>query len=476
MQDYIFHDTICEGMDYHDHGFNLPVYSTPGEYIAYNTYFNTSDCIEEGTNTLYLHVHPRYHHIYDVACEGDSYNAHGFHLTQLTQGEITDTNYVPLPYGCDSTTILHLTVNHTFSMSETINGPNEVCSGSLESYFLPNAPSPTSTNYLWTVPDGVTVYIGQGTPNAQLYFTQNAPSSVQISLTADNGCGSATLPFEITVGSSYSTMLSDTICTGNTYTQYGYQLGAQDTAGYYVHILNNTTQQGCDSISVLELFVAETPSVETLADPATMCIGSETNLYAVGSQASVILPSQLSRIGIGDILCTDSTFAHLEEWPNGKVAWGIVFYVDDSGQHGWAVSLNEDPIPRRWGTITSDLSSLTNYASSFSTMADVDGYQNTANIRALGDATQFPAAYAVDFDHGWYLPSAAQIYHLYAILGIVNNSLQVVGVNPFPLDSYWRYWTSTESSDSMSWFLDSNQTIIKGEKNTQMPIRAVRNF
>jgi hypothetical protein len=361
-------------------------------------------------------------------------------------------------------------------MSETINGPHVVCSGSLDTFFLPNAPSPASTNYYWAAPDGVIVYIGQGTPNVQLYFTQNAPSSVQISLTADNGCGTATLPFDIAVGSSYSIMLSDTICTGNTYTQHGYQLGTQDTAGYYVHILNGTTQQGCDSVSVLELLVAETPTVEALADPTEICVGSETNLFAVGSQASVTLPSQILSVAVGDILCTDSSFVHPQNWPCGKVAWGIVFYVDATGQHGWAVSLNENPVPRQWGTTTSDLPPLTNYASAFSTMADVDGYQNTANIRALGTATQFPAAYAVDFDHGWYLPSAAQFYYLYATLGIVNNSLQAVGVNIFPLNSYWRYWTSTESSDSMAWFISSNQTIMKGEKITQMPVRAVRNF
>ncbi|MBO7630268.1 MAG: hypothetical protein J6S87_10115, partial [Bacteroidales bacterium] len=251
LQDHVYYDTICEGMGYTNHGFNLPVYSSPGEYIASNTYYDASDCVEGATNTLYLHVHPRYHHIYDVACEGGSYNAHGFHLTQLTQGEVTDTTYVPLPYGCDSTTILHLTVNHTFSMSETINGPNVVCSGTSEIYSLMNAPS--QTLYHWAAPDGVLIYGGQGTPSAQLYFMPNAPSSVQVTLTADNGCGSATIPVNITVGTSYSNMFSDTICTGNAYTQHGYQLGTQDTAGYYVHILTGTTQQGCDSVSILGL-------------------------------------------------------------------------------------------------------------------------------------------------------------------------------------------------------------------------------
>ena len=472
MQDYIFHDTICEGMDYHDHGFNLPVYSTPGEYIAYNTYFNTSDCIEEGTNTLYLHVHPRYHHIYDVACEGGNYNAHGFHLTQLTQGEVTDTTYVPLPYGCDSTTILHLTVNHTFSMSETINGPNVVCSGTSEIYSLVNAPS--QTLYHWTTPAGVLIYGGQGTPSAQLYFMPNAPTSVQVTLTADNGCGSATTPVNIMVGTSYSNMFSDTICTGNAYTQHGYQLGTQDTAGYYVHILNGTTQQGCDSVSVLGLFVAETPSVEALADPAELCVGGETELHALGSQSSVTLISQLPKVWVGDILCTDGTTVHPEDWPCGKVAMGVVFYVDNTGEHGWAVDLTETQ-GLMWSiTVQNDIPALVNFNSGRMAMSDLDGYTNTLLIRQSGTNNDYEAAYAVDFEHGWYLPAAGQAYMLYEEHIKVNNTLQLIGGELIQYDSFGSYWTSTEISSNRVWVL--NNALSFSEKNYPRTLRGIRNF
>ena len=474
MQDYIFHDTICEGMDYHNYGFNLPVYSTPGDYIAYNTYYNTSDCIEEGVNTLYLHVHPRYHHIYDVACEGDSYNAHGFHLTQLTQGEITDTNYVPLPYGCDSTTILHLTVNHTFSMSETINGPNEVCRGTAEVYSLVNAPS--QTIYHWTVPNGVVLYGGQGTPNVHLHFTPNSPASIQIALTADNGCGSSTIPFNIVVGPSYSNIFSDTICTGSSYTQHGYQLGTQDSAGYFVHILNDTTQQGCDSVSVLELFVAETPSVEALADPAIMCVGSETNLYAVGSQASVTLTSQLPKVWVGDILCTDGTTVHPENWPCNKVAMGVVFHVDNTGEHGWAVGLQETP-GLMWGlSLQNDIPQLGNFTNGSLALNDMDGYANTLLIRQDGDSYEHEAAYAVDFDNGWYLPAVGQIFKLYAESARLNTSLQLVGGAVISLDTNWIYWTSTEVSNNRAWVLDSSNILTTSEKNYPRSVRSVRSF
>ena len=472
LQDQVFYDTICEGMGYTDHGFNLPTYATAGDYIAYKTYYNASDCIEEGTNTLYLHVHPRYYHIYDVACEGDNYNAHGFHLTQLTQGEITDTNYVPLAYGCDSTTILHLTVNHTFSMSETINGPNEVCGGTAEIYSLANAPS--QTLYHWTVPNGVLIYGGQGTPNAQLYFMPDAPSSVQISLTADNGCGSVTIPVNITVGASYSNMFSDTICTGNAYTMHGYQLGTQDTAGYYVHILNGSTQQGCDSVSVLQLFVAETPSVNALADPTEFCVGMETELHALGSQASVTLTSQLPKVWVGDILCTDGTTVHPEDWPCDKVAMGIVFHVDDTGEHGWAVALEETQNLMWALSNQDDIPELVNYNSGRFAMNDVDGYTNTLHIRQNGNNTEYEAAYAVDFEHGWYLPAAGQVYKLYAELIKVNNTLQLVGENLIQLDSFQSYWTSTEISSNRVWVLSIALNI--SEKNYPRSVRGIRTF
>lgn len=472
LQDHVYYDTICEGMGYTNHGFNLPVYSSPGEYIATNTYYDASDCVEGATNTLYLHVHPRYHHIYDVACEGGNYNAHGFHLTQLTQGEVTDTTYVPLPYGCDSTTILHLTVNHTFSMSETINGPNVVCSGTSEIYSLVNAPS--QTLYHWTTPAGVLIYGGQGTPSAQLYFMPNAPTSVQVTLTADNGCGSATTPVNIMVGTSYSNMFSDTICIGNAYTQHGYQLGTQDTAGYYVHILNGTTQQGCDSVSVLGLFVAETPSVEALADPAELCVGGETELHALGSQSSVTLTSQLPKVWVGDILCTDGTTVHPEDWPCGKVAMGVVFYVDNTGEHGWAVDLTETQ-GLMWSiTVQNDIPALVNFNSGRMAMSDLDGYTNTLLIRQSGTNNDYEAAYAVDFEHGWYLPAAGQAYMLYEEHIKVNNTLPLIGGELIQYDSFGSYWTSTEISSNRVWVL--NNALSFSEKNYPRIVRGIRTF
>ena len=480
MQDQTFYDTICEGMDYHNHDFNVPTISTPGDYTFLNTFYDVVNCEEGATNTLYLYVYPRYTYIDEVACEGDTFDAYGFHYDQLTPGEITDSLTVTLPYGCEHTTILHLTVNPAIQIPQVINGPNVVCSGALEAYSLENAPPITAAHYHWIVPNEVIVYSGQGTPSAQLYFMPDAPSTVQFTLSVNNGCNTTNIPFDVAVGNSYSNIYSDTACIGNPYTQYGFQLGVQDSTGFFVYILNDTTQQGCDSVSILQLHVAETPSVTALADPTVLCVGSETELHAVGPQASVTLASELPTVGVGDILCTDGTTVHPADWPCNKVAMGVVFYVDTTGDHGWAIDLHDLNTPNTylWGNIHEDIPNLINYGSTISALSDTSGWQNTAAIRAQSATIMFPydAAMAVDFDNGWYLPAAGQMYHLYAMLSIVNYSLQLVGGDIFSSDVMWHYWTSTEVDYNNAWCLTKNNAVVSGDKYNQYLIRSVCSF
>ena len=481
LQDQIYYDTICEGMGYNNYDFNVPPLSIPGDYTFQNTFYDVIHCEEGATNTLFLYVQPRYVHIYDVACEGNSYDANGFHFDQLTPGEITDSFSVTLTCGCEYTTILHLTVNPAFQIPQVINGPNVVCGGALETYFLENAPPLTAAHYHWIVPNEVSIYGSAGTTSSvQLYFMPNAPSSVQIILAVNNGCNLTSIPFDIVVNPSYSNLYSDTVCIGNTYTQHGYQLGIQDSIGFFVHTLQDTTQQGCDSVSILQLHVAENPSVTALADPTVLCVGSETELHAVGPQASVTLTSELPTVGVGDILCTDGTTVHPEDWPCNKVAMGVVFYVDTSGDHGWAIDLHDLDTSNTywWGGIHEDVQNLINYASAVSALNDTSGWQNTADIRAQSAASMYSydAAMAVDFDNGWYLPAAGQMFHLYVMLSVVNHSLQLVGGDLFSSAAAWKYWTSSERNIDDAWYLAKEHAIIAGDKYGLFMVRMCRSF
>ena len=155
-------------------------------------------------------------------------------------------------------------------------------------------------------------------------------------------------------------------------------------------------------------------------------------------------------VKIGDILCTDGSTVSVAEYPtSGKTAEGVVFYVDNSGRHGWAVNLHTDALDIDWVTEAHyydeyDIPDLTNCEYSRQALYDMDGYQNTAIIRATHGPDWYPAAWAVDFENGWYLPAAGQLRWLLGYVNEINASLAVVGGSPFVLPHPDWHWTSTE--------------------------------
>ena len=67
-------------------------------------------------------------------------------------------------------------------------------------------------------------------------------------------------------------------------------------------------------------------------------------------------------------------------------------------------------------------------------MYDFDGYHNTQIIRNTHGADWYPAAWSVDFDNGWFLPSAGQMRWLMAYINEVNASLDTVHGTTFVFD------------------------------------------
>ena len=171
--------------------------------------------------------------------------------------------------------------------------------------------------------------------------------------------------------------------------------------------------------------------------------------------ALLLLPTCVfgQTVKIGDILCTDGSTVRPEQYAaSGRTAEGIVFYVDRAGTHGWAVSLNIDALDTDWVTQAHyydeyDIPDLPNCEYSREALYDMNGRQNTAVIRAAHGPDWYPAAWAVDFDNGWYLPAAGQMRWLLAYVNEINASLAVVGGSPFVLPHPDWHWTSTEYDD-----------------------------
>ena len=192
-------------------------------------------------------------------------------------------------------------------------------------------------------------------------------------------------------------------------------------------------------------------------------------------------------VSIGDIFCTDGSTVKPEQFASsGKTADGIVFFVDNNSREGWAVSLEFQAINTNWVTSEHygemyDIPLLENFEYSREAMYDFDGYNNTDIIRNTHGADWYPAAWCVDFDHGWYLPAAGQMRWLIAYINEINTSLAFVNGTMFVYDHPRWYWTSTERTGAHAVVLSQTGGVGNYPKwnyigEYEIGVRAVKTF
>ena len=476
MEDSTFTDTICEGDAYTDHLFNIPPQYQLGTFPHQNNFYDVGNCKDSITNTLYLTVRQKYFHIYDMVCEGVDYERYGFHFQHLPAGNRVDTLIIDgsvTSSGCDSVVILHLTVNPDNQITHHISGDTRPCTNETAIYQVSQAESINS--FHWVVSDGVVVVRGADSTTAELYFQEGCMVPARVTID-DNGCShSDTL--RIYPQASYNLFFQDTICTGASYSGYDFTTPRQDTAGYYTFQTHHQTRSGCDSVRVLALWVMGTPSLFVLADTTIICEeGQSVGLHAMGENSGFIAKDcDIPPVAIGDILCTDSSIVKPDDFhTSGKTALGIIFYVDRSGQHGWAVNLTEKS-NLVWSSQPSDIDGIPERHTLREAISDFDGYRNTQYIRAAGTGADYPAAWNVDFDNGWYLPAAGQLYALYAQIPVINHSLQTIQGSAAVLISR-TYWSSSEFDEQNAFQLNNTGGFSSYTKINPLNIRSVRSF
>lgn len=234
-------DTICHGEIYNEHGYyleDLPV----GTYLDTAHHYTTFGC--DSIISLNLYVYPTYvFHFTDTICEGNGYHEHGFDIDEidLTLGMNQDTLFHETAFGCDSTFSLELYVAPVYNL----NFNDTICFG--ESYH----------NY-----DFDTI-----NPPVGAHFMQQ-------NLTTTFGCDSI-ITMNLYVGEVYETHLTDAICQGENYTINGFNI-INPEAGTIHNTLNLNSIVGCDSTVMLELLVSPTYVTE-FRD--TICHGEDYNGY-----------------------------------------------------------------------------------------------------------------------------------------------------------------------------------------------------
>ena len=207
-------------------------------------------------------------------------------------------------------------------------------------------------------------------------------------------------------------------------------------------------------------------SITTNTGETAICEEDTIILYASVNGTDYYLP--------GDILCTDGSVVHPSDWPCGKTARGVVFYVDDTGLHGWAVDLGQNVPSVQWSKEKLNVPGLTSYSTFMEAITDLDGYTNTQKIRLYGNDAKYPAAWAVDFNHGWYLPAIGQLNILYGVVIVVNASMDRVGGTAIETVDLW---SSSANTNEKSWMMrTSNGYVWMDPKSSQKRVRAVTNF
>ena len=190
-------------------------------------------------------------------------------------------------------------------------------------------------------------------------------------------------------------------------------------------------------------------------------------------------------VSIGDILCvqgSDTLIVHPQDYTGG--AFGVVFYVDETGQHGWALHPQIQAHQIYWSYVYELPWGLTGWQSIRDAIYDLDGYDNTGFLRAASqnDHSKYPGAWAVDYEHGWYWPALGQLNILYGSAPIVNNSLKQIGGTL--LKGPWVYWSSSVygfDNDCALYFASSGAMGAVIKTRTDMPqapmdVRSIRNF
>lgn len=224
--------------------------------------------------------------------------------------------------------------------------------------------------------------------------------------------------------------------------------------------------------NVVQVIVTAIPVATIDADEESICEGESVTLHAG--------PSGNLGLAVGDILCTDGSYVKPNNWPCGKTAKAVVFYIDSTGEHGWAVSLvSQHPV--KWSTENVDIPTLQNITHWRDAICEFDGYTNTQKIRNFGDSSKYPAAWAVDFENGFYLPATGQLNILYGVMHVVNASIVIVGGTPFQIydDVGFRCWSSNEWSATMAIGVYRDGDVGFTEKNAnynELFVRGVMSF
>ena len=163
---------------------------------------------------------------------------------------------------------------------------------------------------------------------------------------------------------------------------------------------------------------------------------------------------------------------------------GVVFYVDQTGQHGLVCDIVDLPQSIWAGTSCNQTLLITDSVSAPGYLGG--GYQNTidmVNNPCYSDWEDSPYAAEQCFNlikngyDDWYLPNIAELVKIYEYMDVINQKCVEMGGNAFTTSPDPGYWSSSEYSTSSAWLMQvTTGGYSATSKSSYLNIRAIREF
>ena len=155
---------------------------------------------------------------------------------------------------------------------------------------------------------------------------------------------------------------------------------------------------------------------------------------------------------------------------------GIVFYIDNTGEHGLIAAMEDVSTSTEWGC-------LSTYVDGADNLTLGSGYQNTLDIVDFNCSTEngsdnTASKLTIELVHNtyddWYLPSRDELFHMYLNIG-KGGVDENYNIGVF---SNSTYWSSSESNSFYAWTVNftngSSTSMLKNTFSNQL--RAIRSF